>query len=169
MVEFIEKGPEADPAPAGVPDGASRRRALPWHMWIVGVISLLWNCFGVLQYMMAQLHNRAYLEASAQGMGVSFEEMTAFIDSFPGWIHAFWALGVWGALLGSILLLARSRFAVWSFAVSLLGLVVTQAYQAVSPKPDWAETSVTLTAGIWLIAIGLLTYAAFMRRKGVLK
>lgn len=141
----------------------------PWHLWVVGAVSLLWNCFGALHYTMSQLRHPAYLKAVTKDMGISPEQMAAFIDSFPLWMHAFWALAVWGALIGSILLLARSRFAVWAFGLSLAGLAVTQLYQAMTPAPAWAEQAAIMTLAIWIIAIGLLVYAVAMRRRGVLR
>jgi hypothetical protein len=102
-------------------------------------------------------------------MGITAAEMIAFIDSFPGWVHAFWALGVWGAVAGSVLLLLRSRFAVWSFVVSLLGLAATQIYQAMTPKPDWADAATGMTILIWSVATFLLIYAVSMRNKGLLR
>lgn len=141
----------------------------PWHLWVVGGVSLLWNCFGAMDYTMSQLRNEAYLGTAAESMGVTAAEMIAFIDSFPVWMHAFWALGVWGALAGSVLLLMRSRYAVWAFAVSLIGLAVTQLYQATTVQPDWMDTSKGMTIFIWSVATFLLIYAVSMKKKGVLR
>ena len=152
---------------SGGPVGTSARA--PWQLWVVGAVSLVWNSFGALDYTMSQLRQPAYLKAVTKGMGVSPEQMSAFIDSFPLWIHAFWALGVWGALVGSILLLSRSRFAAWSFGLSLVGLAVTQLYQAMAPRPEWAGQSVGMTLAIWAVAIGLMAYSVTMRRRGVLR
>lgn len=173
MVQFME-----DSRPEPVEDAAARAAAgadavaetgrAPWHLWVVGVGSLLWNCIGALDFTMSQLRNEAYLGSVSHGMGVTAAEMIAFIDSFPAWMHAFWALGVWGALAGSVLLLMRSRYAVWAFTGSLLGLGVTQLYQALTPQPAWMETATGTTIFIWAIAIGLLIYAVSVRKKGVL-
>lgn len=141
----------------------------PWHLWAVGVLSLLWNCFGAADFTMSQMRNQDYLGSAAQGVGATADQMIAFIDSFPAWMHAFWALGVWGALAGSILLLVRRSLAVWAFGGSLLGLAVTQIYQAVTPKPDWAEAAMPMTILIWAIAVFLLVYAVGMRRTRVLR
>lgn len=162
MVEMLK---DADPVAASAP---TQMRAAPWHLWAVGGLSLLWNCFGALDYTMSQLRNRAYLDSAAQGMGITGDQMIAYIDSFPAWMHAFWALGVWGALIGSILLLLRQRHAVWAFGGSLLGLAMTQAYQAFAPKPAWADQAVVMTLAIWSIATFLLIYAVSMKNKGVL-
>ena len=162
-VDYIE--PDEAMAPAN-PLAPARR---PLHLWVVGIVSLLWNCVGALDYTMSQLRNETYLGASASGMGIKVSDMIAYINSFPAWAHACWALGVWGALAGSALLLAKSRFAVWAFGVSLLGLAGTTAYQALSLRPAWAEKADLMPIVIWSIATFLLIYAMSMRNKGVLR
>jgi hypothetical protein len=125
----------------------------------------LWNCFGCFDYVMTQTRNGAWL--------AQFNDaQRAYFESFPAWMEAAWAFGVWGALAGSILLLARSRWAVAAFAVSLAGLAISTLYQYVLSTPP-AEmksgTMMAMNAIIWVIAIGLLLYAMRMRRKGVLR
>ena len=34
----------------------------PWHLWVVGVLSLLWNMIGAFDFYMTQTHNAAYLK-----------------------------------------------------------------------------------------------------------
>ena len=112
-----------------VPSGA------PWHLWVVGVLSLLWNAFGGYDYVMSQLRDPAYLEQMMGPMGMSVEESIAFLDSMPMWTEVLWALGVWGSVLGSFLLLARSRHAVTAFLVSLAGAVLSFLYQLTIDLP----------------------------------
>ena len=138
----------------------------PWHLWLVGVVSLLWNAFGAYDYTMTNLRNQAYLDS----MGYPAEGI-AYLDAFPIWAHSGWALGVWGAVIGSVLLLMRSRFAVWSFALSIVGIALTTLYEAgANMPPELAE----LQPGwfpilLWSIAVFLMVYAISMRRKGVLR
>jgi len=164
MVDFVTDG-----HPLGTRADTTRPGRAPWHLWAVGVLSLLWNLFGATDYTMSQLRNEAYLGSAAKSMGITAADMIAYIDSFPAWMDGFWALGVWGALLGSVLLLLRSRHAVWSFGGSLLGLAVTQIYQAMMPKPDWADAATGMTIVIWSVATFLLIYAISMRNKSVLR
>jgi hypothetical protein len=134
----------------------------PVHLWIVGVVSLLWNAFGALDYTMSQLRNEAWLSQLT-------EAQRAWLDASPAWTAAAWAFGVWGALLGSVLLLMRSRHAFWAFVVSLAGLAVSTVYQhVISPMPGAGSMSMLMIA-IWIIALGLLYYAYRMRANGVLR
>lgn len=145
--------------------------ATPLHLWAVGAVTLLWNAFGAYDYTQTQLGNLDYFESMSVSMGVAPAEALAYFQGFPAWVHAFWACGVWGALVGSILLLLRRRFAVWSFALSLVGLAGTTVYQATSETPEWAQGgfATIISLVIWSLATFLLIYAVSMRRRGVLR
>lgn len=137
----------------------------PAHLWIVGALATLWNAFGGFDYVMTQTRNEQYLANFTDPQRVYF-------DSFPVWMEAAWACGVWGGVLGSLLLLARSRYAVAAFAVSLAGLAISTVYQYVlsTPPPDMMSGAmIAMNLAIWAVAIGLLLYALHMRRRGVLR
>ena len=75
-------------------------------------------------------------------------------------------------MAGSILLLARSRWAVAAFAVSLAGLVVSTIYQyGIADMPAGMKTggAMMFTAALWAVAGLLLWYANRMRARGVLR
>ena len=140
-------------------------RTTPIHLWIIGILSLLWNCFGAVDYTMTKTHNAAYLAKVPA-------EMMAYVEAVPAWFTVFWALGGWGAVAGSVLLLMRNRLAVPVFAVSLLGLAVTTLYQhVINPAPAEMRDGMMfgITVLIWAIAIVLLLYARAMARQGVLR
>ena len=142
------------------------RIVTPWHVWVVGIVSLLWNAMGAADYTMTHLGGDAYLQSA--GLDPA---SIAYLRSVPGWAVAGWALGVWGAVAGSLLLLLRSRFAVWAFALSLAGVVVMTAYTMANPYPA-AMTSTGATVFEWtikLVALLLLIYAWAMRKRGVLR
>ncbi|MEL7737003.1 hypothetical protein AAG614_01345 [Citromicrobium bathyomarinum] len=142
----------------------------PWHLWVVGIVSLAWNAFGANDYLQTQLGNLAYFESMMDGIEATPQQALAYFQSYPAWVHGAWAVGVWGAVLGSLLLVLRTRFAVHAFALSLLGLATTTVYQMVVGQPDWVQNTTTtiITIVIWSIATFLLIYAASMRSKGVL-
>ncbi|MXO74552.1 hypothetical protein GRI40_04855 [Altererythrobacter aerius] len=144
----------------------------PWHLWAVGLISLLWNAFGGYDYVMTQTRNPDYFASISDQMGMSAAEMTAFFDSFPAWASALWAIGVWGSILGSILLLARSRHAATAFLVSLAGAVLSFIYQATIDLPPAMEAG-TMNKVMPFVIIGAVVlqwiYARRMRGAGVLR
>ncbi|WP_338466728.1 hypothetical protein RXV95_14425 [Novosphingobium sp. ZN18A2] len=142
---------------------AMKARA-PWHLWAVGVAGLLWNSFGCYDYAMTNLRNPAYLAQLPP-------EMIAYLDALPAWLTGFWALGVWGSLAGSILLLARSRYAVAAFALSLLGLAITQGYQMTVAMPGFARSDamIAMQVVIAVVLVLQLWYAVRLRGAGVLR
>ena len=143
-------------------DGSART---PRHLWVVGGLGTIWNAFGAFDYVMTQTRNQAYLAGFT-------DPQRAYFESFPLWMEAVWAFGVWGGLAGSLLLLVRSRWAVAAFAVSLAGLAASTVYQYVLNAPPEDMTGGVMMAMnlvIWAAAIGLLLYAIRMRRRGVLR
>ena len=143
------------------------RTKAPTHLWIVGILSLIWNCFGGYDYTMTRTRNLDYLGS----MGVDPNVVLNYIDAMPMYAQIGWGLGVWGALLGSILLLMRSRFAVHAFALSLIGAVVSLDSQFLGPAPP-SEMSTGASKYMPLVIIALaavqLWYANNARKSGVL-
>lgn len=138
----------------------------PLHLWIVGALSGLWNLFGAYDYIMTQTSNAQYLASFT-------DAQKAYFASFPAWMEAAWAVGVWGALAGSLLLLLRNRHAVSAFGLSLLGLLVSTLWQfglaPVKANDIMPPEGMYLTAAIWAVAVGLVAYAIWARRRGWLR
>lgn len=147
---------------------ATRART-PVHLWIVGVVALLWSLVGAYDYLMTRTRNVEY--AREMMPTVDPDAMFAWVDAFPIWAQFGWGLGVWGGLLGAVLLLMRSRWAVPMFAASLVGAILGLGYQIVAaPKLAGAEGPANdiMPYVIILIALGLFLYARAMKAKGVL-
>jgi hypothetical protein len=96
----------------------------PWHIWVVGLGSLIWHAGGAFDYTMSQTRNASYLAMIPDDIR---PQMIAYLDSYPVWATAAWAIGVWGAVLGSVLILMRSRHAVAALWLSMAGLVANTA------------------------------------------
>lgn len=142
------------------------RPATPLHLWITGTLASLWNLIGAFDYTMTQTRNATYLAQFS-------EQQIAYFESFPWFMELAWALGVWGAIGGSLLLLARSRHAVAAFIISLAGLAGSTVWQLFLSGADidslWPMEARIVTGLIWIIAIALLVYARRMRAQGVLR
>ncbi len=141
------------------------QRRTPTHLWVVGLIALLWNAFGCYDYLMTESANSAYLSNFPP-------EMVAYSNSLPGWTVAFWALGVWGGLAGALLLLIRSHYAVWAFALSFVGAAVGIGYQlfmTTMPASMTAGVMGMMPYVIVAVAAFLLWYSWREEKKGVLR
>ncbi len=151
-------------------DALDTRAGTPTHLWIVGILSLLWSGFGCYDYLMTRMRDTDYL---AKMMPTADPNaILAWVDSFPIWAQFGWGLGVWGGLAGSVLLLLRSRWAVWAFALSLVGAILGLGYQiALAPPLPGAEGAMfeVMPFVIILIAVALYFYARAMEKKGVLR
>jgi hypothetical protein len=139
------------------------RSAVPMHFWIVAVVSLLWNGFGATDYTMSHLQGEAWYRQ----MGMS-DAVIAAMNAYPSWMHAVWAIGVWGSFAGSVLLLLRSRWAFHAFALSALGALGNILYTAATPA--LMETmGLVVPLIILAIVLFLIWYARLMTRRGVLR
>ena len=142
----------------------------PAHLWIVGILATLWNAFGAYDYLKTRAGDTEYLAGMMPG--VDPNEFLAYIDTYPIWAQFGWGLGVWMGLLGSLLLLIRSRFAVHSFALSLLGMVLSFTYVfAGPPMPGEEVIGAMKYFPLIIVAAGvaLLLYARNMQKKGLLR
>ena len=136
----------------------------PWHLWLIGVGAFLWSAVGATDYVMTQTRDEAY-------MSEFNPEQLAFFNGIPAWAVAAWAIGVWGGVLGALLLLFRRHVAVWAFLASLLAIVVSTFHNyflANGLEVMGDPFSLAFTAVIFLVALGLFLYARTMRKRGVL-
>ncbi|MCW8926163.1 MAG: hypothetical protein OQJ84_07905 [Xanthomonadales bacterium] len=136
----------------------------PIHLWVVGILALLWNLVGAFDYTATQLRLESYMSQFTA-------EQLEYFYGFPAWMDAAWAIAVWGSLLGSLFLLMRKSWAVWLFGAAVLGLAISTVYNFVlmNGAKVMGEAAVIFTAVIWVIALFLLFYARAMDKKGVLR
>ena len=73
---------------------------------------------GVVSFMLTQMKVEAVMSQFPP-------QQRAYFESFPMWAVAFWAIGVFGGLIGCLLLLLRNRLAFHAFVASLIGTIVT--------------------------------------------
>lgn len=137
----------------------------PWHLWVIGGVSLLWNAFGALDYVMTQTRHAGYMSAFS-------EEQLAFFYGMPAWVDGAWAIAVWGGVLGSICLLLRRRLAVLVFLLSFLAMALTMGHNylladGLAVMGD--AFSLAFTAAIVLIAAFLFAYAGAMSSRNLLR
>jgi len=142
---------------------STTRTAAPTSFWIVAVLSLLWNAMGAFDYSATKLRLDFYMSQFSPAQ-------LDYFYNFPAWATVGWALGVWGALAGSIGLLLRKAWASLAFAVSLLGLATSSLYNIVlsGGMEIMGAGAMAFTAIIWIVAILLFWYARRQGHRGVL-
>jgi hypothetical protein len=138
----------------------------PWHLWVVGGLSLLWNAVGALDFTMTQTDNEAWLKGFTQ-------EQLAYIHGFPLWSVFAWGVGTWGSFLGSVMLLCRRGLAFHLFAASLAGALGTTLYSfglSDGLRIMGGGVGMVVFNGIILtVSVLLLVYAKNMRKRGLLR
>lgn len=139
------------------------RAAAPWHFWVIAVLSLLWNGFGGYDYTMSHVQGEPYYRQ----MGMT-DAQIAMMNAYPSWMHAVWAIGVWGSVVGSVLLLLRSKFAFHAFGLSAVAAIGALAYDLVTPQAK-AAMSPVMPVVIVVVCLFFVWYASTMTKRGVLR
>ena len=135
----------------------------PRHLWIVGILALLWNIMGAYDYLMTQTQNEAYMAKFTQ-------EQLDYFYGFPTWAVAAWAIAVWGGVLGAVLLLLRKRLAAPVFLVSWIAMIISTINTIMSDgfAMMGGTGPMLFTLAIFVIAGLLWYYARTMAARDVL-
>ena len=75
-------------------------RPVPVHLWIVGILALLWYGYGCYDYLMLRTGDANYIKAMMPD--IDSGAFVSYLDGLPVWAAAGWGLGVWVGLIGSI-------------------------------------------------------------------
>ncbi len=137
----------------------------PKLLWIVGVLSLLWNAMGCFDYLMTQTRAEWYMQNFTA-------EQLEYFYGFPAWVEAAWALAVWGSLAGSALLLLRLRISVWFFLVSLVAMVITTVHNfflSSGLEVMGGPGQLIFSGLIFVVGVALFLYSRRLAGQGVLR
>lgn len=138
----------------------------PWHLWVVGIVGVLWNSFGCYDYVMSNTAGDAYFRDA----GMS-EAQIAYFHSMPAYMTAVWAVGVWGGALGAVLLLLRSKWALPVFIASLTAFVFSLIYTYLLSDGGSVndQTMAIMNAIILAGCVFFVWYAWFASKRGLLR
>jgi hypothetical protein len=132
---------------------------------VVGVLGLLWNSYGGFDFTMSLTRGDAYYREVDMS-----DAQIAHMATYPAWMIFVWAIGVWGALLGAVLVLARSKWAVEVFAASLAGFLMSLVYAyLISPMPDSGSAMAIMQGVILAGCVFFVWYAVRARKAGHLR
>jgi hypothetical protein len=142
------------------------RASAPWRYWVVSVLGVLWNAFGAYDYFMSKTGGDAYMRQA----GMS-EAQIAHMHAYPAWMSADWAIGVWGGLLGALLLLVRSRYAFHAFVASLAAFVVMLVYTYALSDGAKVMGQQGMIFNVLILAgcLFFVWYSRLMTKRGVLR
>jgi hypothetical protein len=136
----------------------------PVHLWIVGILAVLWNAMGAFDYSATQLRLDFYMSQFTA-------EQLEYFYGIPAWADAAWAIAVWSSLLASFGLLFRQAWSVMLFGVAIIAMAGNSVYTMVltDGMDLMGAGAAAFTAIIWAIAIGLFLYALIMKRRSILR
>ena len=137
----------------------------PKHLWIVGILYMLWSTMGVMDFIMTHTNNQTWLEGFP-------EEQIAFYQGFPIWVDVIWCISISGGLIGALLVLMRKSLAVPVLLLATVTYVLATAHNyGIAEGFEIAGGTGTLifTAAIFVASLGMYFYAKAMRAAGVLR
>jgi hypothetical protein len=132
----------------------------PWHLWVVAVLTLLWNGLGAVTIALAQ---------AGRLSGLSADE-AAYYAAQPLWLMISTNIATFAPLAAAVVLLVRSRLAVWLFGVSLALVLVNNVYDLTAGTSRMLanQGALIVTIIIAVIAVLQLVYANAMKKRSVL-
>lgn len=136
----------------------------PWHLWLIGTIGGLWSSIGALSFILTQMNVEAVMSRFPP-------QQREYFGSFPLWAVAFWAIGVFGGVIGCLLLLLKNRLAFHVLLASVIGAIVSNLgglFLLGGMEVMGGTSALGLTAFPVVFAALLAYYARAMSKKGVL-
>ncbi len=129
-----------------------------WSFWLIGVVALIWNVMGVINYI---------VQMNIDALAAYPEAERAIIEGRPAWATGAFAIAVFGGVLGCLLLLLRHSAATYLFIVSILGVIVTHIHtlDVVSSTIDFGVVEILAILMSLLVAGFLIWYAKLAQRK----
>lgn len=142
----------------------SAAQSTPKHLWVVGILSLLWNLMGVVDNVMTLTKNEAYMKEFT-------DAQKEYFYGLPSYSIGFWIVATWASLFGSIFLLMRKS---WAFPALFLSFVCmaantvycygfTNGYELMG-----GVGPLLFSVAIFIISFALFVYAKRMTTAGVL-
>jgi len=136
----------------------------PWWFWVITILYLLWSFIGCGMYLVEHMmDDTAYAEAFGA-------ELLSLRGVTPWWATSGYAIGVWGGLVGIILLMLRKKlclpFFYASFAGAIMGFIPSlfdARFRAVMGSGDYG-----FMVFIWAACIFIIWFARKMHAKGIL-
>src|SRR5699024_6338312 len=123
-----------------------------------------WNAVGAFDFLATQLPLESYMSAFS-------EEQLAYFHAIPTWAVITWGIATWGALIGSLAMLVRRRWACHLFIISLIAMLATSFQNFVLSNGAEIMGTGGMFFSVVIVAIGifLVFYSRAMLRRAVLE
>lgn len=135
----------------------------PIWFWAAAAFGLIWNVYGVYQFMGTFSQTMESLMAA----GMTAEQAAIYL-ALPAWITVVFAIGVFGGLAGSVLLMLRRAVAMPVFTVSLMGYIALFSGDYAYGIFENIPTQLAILAFVVVVAAALLALSWFARKRGII-
>jgi hypothetical protein len=145
-------------------EGQRQTTGRPWHLWVFGIIGALWSSMGVMSFMVTQMNVEAVLSRFPP-------QQREYFESFPLWTVGFWGIGVFGGVIGCLLLLLKNRLAFHVLLASMIGAIGSNLgglFLLGGMEVMGGTSALGFTVFPIIVAAFLAYYARAMSKKGVL-
>ncbi|MDA7884756.1 hypothetical protein N9B23_00130 [bacterium] len=124
---------------------------VPKKFWVVACLALIWNLMGCVIFYGEMFQQEAMISG--------FEpDQQAWVRGTPGWIYVIFCISVMTGVVGSVLLLLKSKVCIPLFGISFITVLVQMTFTMViaggidvmGPSAAIMPTIVTLLAAAWL-------------------
>lgn len=135
------------------------------HLKFIASTFLLLSLIGAYDYIMILMRNTTYFNYLGYG-----ERQIAYFTNYPTVLMILLTLGVWGTVIGSILLLLKSRWAILSFGLALISQTILNTY-TFTVRHRWDILGAKLGTQdliILLLTLAMLIYSIKLDRRGII-
>lgn len=133
--------------------------APPAWFRIVALLAVLWNAFGVFQYLMS-------VGLFGDPTANLDEAQRAVVATIPALVTGAFAIGTFAGLIGSVGLLMRKAWALPVLVISLLALAVLEGWIVFVSNALEAFGGIALPVTIVVVAVLLVWVAWHARKRG---
>ena len=133
----------------------------PWHVWVVGILSLLWYLSGAYVIMLAQHGTYPGLPA----------DEAAYYAAKPLYLELIADIALLAGIAGSVALLMRRAWAVPLYAVLAAAVLLGHALELAGGTSRAFANQGAMIATVVILAWAVLNWlhARAMQRRGVLR
>ena len=133
----------------------------PLHLWVVGLLLIFWNSWGLALAVSAQLGSLP--PDVPEGTATYFAEQ-------PLWFVILADIGPLAGVAGAVALLLQHRLAAKLFVIQLVVIALSNAFELATGRSLLLSDPMALWGTLFLLPLlaGQILYAQYLRRKGVL-
>jgi len=132
--------------------------------WIIAIVALLWNLMGIFQFIGPMFFPEIVYEGYSQ-------EAIDMFKNLPSWYWVVFGIATISGLLASITQLMRNKISVMLFLVSLITVIIVEAYYIFGTNVTdvLGQAAIVMPVIVAILSIVFYFYSKSAARKGWLR